>query len=135
MPVPSIAAVSLRNSMATDLLGHWGESLAWEFLRKKGYKLLAANYRCRMGEIDLIVQKKKYIVFVEVKLRKNDAFAEALEFVNFKKQQRIKTASNLFLCQREATDQLVRFDVIEVYAPQGIETKKPTIRHLEDAFR
>ena len=120
--------------MATNLLGHWGESLAWEFLRKKGYSLLAANYRCRMGEIDLIAQKKKYIVFVEVKLRKNHDFAEAMEFVDLKKQQRIKTAANLFLCQREAIDSPVRFDVIEIYAEQGIETKKPFIRHLEDAF-
>lgn len=121
--------------MATDLLGHWGESLAWEFLRKKGYSLLAANYRCRMGEIDLIVQKKKYIVFVEVKLRKNNNFAEAMEFVDERKQRKIKAAANLFLCQRDTMDQPIRFDVVEIYAAQGMETKKPTIRHLEDAFQ
>ena len=121
--------------MANDLLGHWGETLASELLRKKGYSVLAANYRCRMGEIDLIAQKKEYIVFVEVKLRKNDAFAEALEYVDLRKQTRIKTAASLFLCQHEELDHQVRFDVIEIYAPQGMETRKPKIRHLEDAFQ
>lgn len=121
--------------MDSNLLGHWGESLAAEYLRKKGYKILHANYRCRMGEIDLIVQKKKTIVFVEVKLRKNSDFAQALEFVHSRKQQRIKVAAELFLAQKDCMDLNARFDVIEVYAPEGAETKKPQIYHLEDAFQ
>ncbi|MBQ4565385.1 MAG: YraN family protein [Oscillospiraceae bacterium] len=121
--------------MATDLLGHWGETLAAQYLRKKGYQLVAVNYRCRMGEIDLIVQKKEYLVFVEVKLRKDASFAEALEFVDKKKQNRIKTAAKLYLKQNDAFSYRARFDVIEIYAPQGVETKKPTIHHLEDAFQ
>lgn len=121
--------------MATDLLGHWGETVAANFLRKKGYSIIAANYRCRMGEIDLIARKKRVTVFVEVKLRKNADFAEALEFVHYKKQQRIKTAAKLYLIQQEASDAMTRFDVIEIYAPQGLETLKPEIHHLEDAFQ
>ena len=54
-----------------NLSGAWGEALAAEYLKKKKYRLIAAGYRCRFGEIDLIVADKKNLVFVEVKLRKN----------------------------------------------------------------
>ena len=57
--------------MASDLLGRWGEGIAAEYLRRKRYTIAAANYRCRFGEIDLIAENRKYLIFVEVKLRKN----------------------------------------------------------------
>lgn len=119
--------------MATDLLGRWGESVAAAYLQKKRYTIAAANYRCRLGEIDLIVEDKKYLVFVEVKLRKSAKFAQALEYVDRKKQEKIKQTALLYLSQHE-TEKQPRFDVIEVYAPDGLETKKPKITHLEDAF-
>ena len=71
-----------------NIVGAWGESLAWEFLRKKKYKLVAVNYRTRYGEIDLIVADRKYLVFVEVKLRKSDKFASAFEHVDYHKQNK-----------------------------------------------
>ena len=61
--------------MASDLLGRWGEGVAAEYLRRKRYTITAANYRCRFGEIDLIAENRKYLIFVEVKLRKNARFA------------------------------------------------------------
>ena len=63
----------------SNLLGAWGESLAANYLEKKRYRLVARGFRCRFGEIDLIVESKKYIVFVEVKLRRSAAFARAAE--------------------------------------------------------
>lgn len=117
-----------------NLVGAWGESLAAAYLQKKRYKLLATRYRCRFGEIDLIVSNRKYIVFVEVKLRKSDKFASALEFVDQYKQNRIRTTAEIYLSQNEI-DLQPRFDVIEIYAPQGTETLKPEIHHLEDAFQ
>ena len=117
-----------------NLVGAWGEALAAEYLRKKKFKLHAAGYRCRYGEIDLIVSNKKYLVFVEVKLRKNDQFADAKAFVDYHKQNRIRTTAELYLSQNP-TEMLSRFDVIEIYAPDGIETKKPIIHHLEDVFQ
>ena len=120
--------------MATDLLGRWGESLAAKHLREKNYILLGANYRCRFGEIDLIAQKDDYLVFVEVKLRKSNAFAEAMEFVHQKKQNRIRSTAQVYIAQHNLEELQPRFDVIEVYAPEGMKTKKPTIHHLEDAF-
>ena len=117
-----------------DLIGAWGEAQAAEYLRKKRYTLIAAGYRCRFGEIDLIVQNKKFLVFVEVKTRKTSDFAAAREFVDIHKQDRIRTTASLYLSQNP-TQLQPRFDVIEIYAPQGPMTLRPKIIHLEDAFQ
>lgn len=116
------------------MVGAWGESLAAEFLLKKRYRVVASQYRCRFGEIDLIACDKKHIVFVEVKLRKSDQFARAAEFVDYHKQNRLRTTAAFYLSENE-TNLHPRFDVIEIYAPQGIETLNPEIIHLEDAFQ
>ena len=116
-----------------NLAGAWGEAQAWEYLRKKKYKLLASGYRCRFGEIDLIVANREYLAFVEVKLRKSAAFAEAREFVAQRKQARLRSTAEMYLAENPSKLQ-PRFDVIEVYAPEGIETKSPIINHLEGAF-
>ena len=117
-----------------NLLGPWGESLAAEYLSKKHYLILSNNYRTRFGEIDLIAQKGGVLAFVEVKLRRTHDFAEAREFVDTKKQARIRAASEYWLAEHETLLQ-PRFDVIEIYAPDGIQTIKPKIVHLEDAFQ
>lgn len=116
------------------MTGAWGEALAADYLRKKRYRLLATGYRSRYGEIDLIVCDKTYLVFVEVKLRKSNSFAQAREFVDFRKQNRIRTTASVYLSQNP-TQLQPRFDVIEIYAPEGTVTKKPIIHHLEDAFQ
>lgn len=116
-----------------NIVGAWGESLAADFLKKKRYKLLATNFRCRYGEIDLIVCNRKYLVFVEVKLRRSDKFASACEHVDFHKQQRLRTTAEIFLSEYQTSLQ-PRFDVIEIYAPQGADTVRPIIHHMEDAF-
>ena len=117
-----------------NLVGAWGEALAAEYLRRKKYQLIAAGFRCRYGEIDLIVSDKRYLVFVEVKLRKNDKFAKASDFVDYHKQNRIRITADFYLSQNP-TDLQPRFDVIEIYAAEGVDTKKPVIHHLEDAFQ
>ena len=117
-----------------NLTGAWGEALAAEYLRKKRYELVAAGYRSRFGEIDLIVKNKKFLIFVEVKLRKDDRFAQAREFVDIRKQDKIRITASMYLSQNP-TDLQPRFDVIEIYAPDGTATVRPKINHLEDAFR
>ena len=117
-----------------NLSGAWGEALAAEYLKKRKYRILAAGYRSRFGEIDLIVSDKRYLVFVEVKTRKSDKFAEAKEFVDFRKQNRLRTTAEIYLSENP-TQLQPRFDVIEIYAPEGCETKKPLINHMEDAFQ
>ena len=118
----------------SKLSGAWGEALAAEYLRKKRYKLVAAGYHCRFGEIDLIVQDKRFLVFVEVKLRKSGDFARAMEYVDRRKQDRIRVTASMYLSQNP-TNLQPRFDVIEIYAPEGTETLQPEIYHLEDAFQ
>lgn len=119
-----------RNNIA----GAWGEAVAAQYLKKKRFKLIASGYRCRFGEIDLIVSDKEYLVFVEVKLRKSDHFASAYEHVDRHKQNRIRTTAEMYLSENP-TNLQPRFDVIEVYAPNGVETLNPLINHLEDAFQ
>lgn len=114
-------------------MGAWGEALAAEYLRKKRYQILEANFRTRIGEIDLIASNRQYLVFVEVKLRKNADFAMAREFVDYRKQGKIRSTAQLYLAYHP-TQLQPRFDVIEIYAPEGMETKSPVINHLEDAF-
>ena len=117
-----------------NLVGAWGENLAAEYLKKKRFKLLGMNYKCRFGEIDLIVCDKKHLVFVEVKLRKTDRFARAADFVDIHKQNRLRITAEMYLSENPTKLQ-PRFDVIEIYAPDGIETQRPEIIHMEDAFQ
>ena len=117
-----------------NLVGAWGEALAASYLKRKHYKIVAAGYRCRFGEIDLIVANRKYLVFVEVKLRKSAKFASAREYVDVYKQERLRKTASMYLSENE-TGLLSRFDVIEIYAPEGTATADPEIIHLEDAFQ
>ena len=117
-----------------NLSGAWGEALAAEYLRKKRYTLVAAGYHCKFGEIDLIVRNRKFLVFVEVKTRKSAQFARALEYVDRRKQDRLRITASMYLSQNP-TELQPRFDVIEIYAPDGPLTVRPEINHLEDAFQ
>lgn len=114
-------------------LGAWGEEQAAKYLRRRGYSIVERNYACRFGEIDIIARRQGVIAFVEVKLRKNADFAAAREFVTYAKRQRILKSASLWLAAHGCELQ-PRFDVIEIYAPEGTDSKNPTVNHLEDAF-
>ena len=118
--------------MDSDGLGTLGEVRAEQYLVEQGCRILARNAAFPGAEIDLIAQDGRVIVFVEVKLRKNDAYAEAKEFVTAAKQQRVMMAAQLWLQQNE-TELQPRFDVIEIYAPNG-EKGRVRINHIENAF-
>lgn len=115
------------------LLGKWGESIVADDLRKKGWRILASGYRCRFGEIDLIATDGKFLSFTEVKLRKDTGYGTAGEAVNYRKQQRIRATAQLYLAHHPSSLQ-PRFDVAEVYAPQGFETRTPQVSYIENAF-
>ena len=116
-----------------NLAGAWGEAVAAEYLRQHRFEVICAGYRSRFGEIDLIVRNRKYLVFVEVKLRKTDRFAAAHEFVDIYKQNRLRSTAAMYLSQNPTKLQ-PRFDVIEIYAPNGADTVDPKILHMEGAF-
>lgn len=111
--------------------GKWGETLALEYLKNKRYIFVAAGWRSRFGEIDIIVKNRDYIVFVEVKLRKDSSFAQAREYVGKTKQWKITATAQLWLASHKTSLQ-PRFDVIEIYAAD--ESKSPEIIHIENAF-
>lgn len=110
------------------LIGDKGERKAANTYRLKGYRIIARNFSCRYGEIDIIAQKGNEIVFVEVKTRKNANFAAAREFVDFHKQQRIKNTAEIFIAQHKLTESYIRFDVAEIY------TESNTCNIIENAF-
>jgi len=121
--------------MATSkLTGAWGEAVAAEYLRKKHYKIIANGYHCRFGEIDLIAQNRKFLVFVEVKLRKSAKFAQAREYVDIRKQDKLRITASMYLSENPTALQ-PRFDIVEIYAPEGMATVSPEIYHMEDAFQ
>lgn len=115
------------------LLGRWGEDTVAEYLRCHGWNLIASGWRCRFGEIDLIAISDKFIIFTEVKLRKSAGFAAARASVDRRKQERLRISAQLYLAEHP-TERQPRFDVAEVYAPEGTATAEPEIYYIEDAF-
>jgi len=114
-------------------LGNRGEAEVAKYLRKKRYTLLASQWRCRFGELDLVAKEPKGTVcFVEVKLRGEGSIAAPREFVDGRKQQRLRTAASLWLAQKEMEDVPARFDVAEVYAESDGTLR---VEYLEDAFQ
>ena len=112
--------------------GTKGEQLAARYLKRQGYRILDQNYRSRFGEIDIIAERGDIIVFCEVKTRKYDSFASAMEAVDYKKQHKIIVTASQFLSQKKVELQ-PRFDVIEVYLEKGLFSKA-RINHVEGAF-
>ena len=117
--------------MDRQQLGPHGERACAQVLRKKGYRILDANYRTRFGEIDIIAEKKPYIIFVEVKTRSPRAIASPLEAVTPAKRQRVMRTASLYLASHPCALQ-PRFDVMEVEA--DAQGKVREIRHMENAF-
>lgn len=131
-PPPQLFEKAVRGGDRSGL-GLWGEEQAARFLERSGCCILERRYRCREGELDLVASQGQYLCFVEVKLRKNDRMAQAREFVTRSKQQKLRTAALRYLMDHPSKLQ-PRFDVVEVYAPQGERTLHPVIRHWPDAF-
>lgn len=109
-----------------------GEAEAAKYLRKKGYTLLASQWRCRFGELDLVAKNRQgTICFVEVKLRGETSIAMPREFVDARKQARLRMTAEAWMSMHDI-DAPARFDVAEVY-----EQADGTLRveYLEDAFQ
>lgn len=111
-------------------LGKKGEAQALEFLKKKGYKELAMNWRIDPYEIDLIMIDKNDLVFVEVKTRSTDAFGNPLDAVNPRKRQKLIRAAHLFIVLHNYSLE-PRFDVVSIVE---IENAPSKIFHFEEAF-
>ena len=107
-------------------IGNHGETKACEYLAKKGYRILERNFRCKLGEIDIIALHNGYIVFVEVKYRENNRCGYPREAVNYYKQKNITRVASYYLMIKGSYHQNCRFDVIEIV--------KDEIWHIPNAF-
>ena len=113
--------------------GEWGEAWVAEYLRKRGFQILVANYHCRFGEIDLIAQDGETLCFVEVKLRDRMDYGLPREFVTAAKQRRLRMTALSYLSTHDP-DAVCRFDVAEVYTDKGHSPKATRVEYLENAF-
>ncbi len=110
-------------------LGTFGEKAAENFLKEKGYEILATNWRFGSDEIDIIARHNGFLVIVEVKTRSTNAFGEPEVAVTKQKQKFLIRATQNYI-QQKNIDEETRFDIIAIISKNG----KNTIHHIEDAF-
>ena len=113
-------------------IGNFGENEAVKFLKKNKYKVVATNYSCKHGEIDIICENKEFIVFVEVKTRKKDALTSGVYAVDKRKQAHIIKTAHTYL-RENCSDKQPRFDIIEVEIDYATNTVVE-INHIADAY-
>jgi putative endonuclease len=112
--------------------GNRGEDLAADYLRGKGYMIIARNWRCKLGELDIVAEADNTLVFVEVRTRRAAASEAALESITQRKVQRLLQAVYTYLNEvPSAADKHWRVDIIGVALPRGLA---PIIDHVEDAL-
>ena len=123
----------------TKALGNRGETAACRCLKKAGMKILARNYRCPGGEIDIIAldpstrrtSQAETIVFVEVKTRATETPAGPASAIDAHKRKQVVHAAQYYLRHHPAKGYLTRYDAVAVIIPPG---QKPTVRHIPNAF-
>jgi len=109
--------------------GYDGEQLAADFLVQKGFEIVERNYRYKHSEIDLIIKKANWLIFVEVKTRSSYAFGYPEEFVDYKQVKKILEGADHYIYKTDWQGN-VRYDIVSVLLQKG----NPEIVHLEDAF-
>jgi len=110
-------------------IGRYGENLALKFLKYRNCEILESNFRTKSSEIDIIMRDGEYVVFVEVKYRKNTTKGNPCEAVTSRKQNAIIEAANHYICENQLSNIDFRFDVIEI-----IDIDKLEINHIKNAF-
>ncbi|MBI3250021.1 MAG: YraN family protein [Deltaproteobacteria bacterium] len=120
----------MRSGEAKRDLGRLGEQTAEAFLCAQRYRVIARNYRCRLGEIDLVVRDGPTLVFVEVRSQTGQAFGDPLESVTLRKQRQIAKAAVHYVVAHRLEEQPMRFDVIGIRWVEG----HPHFSHVKAAF-
>ncbi|MGO5073080.1 YraN family protein [Clostridium sporogenes] len=96
-------------------IGSFGETIAADYIKNCGYIILEKNFRCKLGEIDIIAKDKNFIVFIEVKTRYGCIYGSPSEAITFKKQNKIYKTAQLYIIKKAIYNKFYfRFDVIEV---------------------
>ena len=114
------------------LLGQEGESAAEQYLRRKGYRIVARNLRSPVGELDLVAEDGQVLVFVEVKARRTDAFGGAIHAVHQRKQEKLIQLAAQYLARHHLKkDRLCRFDVVLLQSTGVVD---PQIEHIQNSI-
>ena len=113
--------------------GKMGELAAARALRDEGYEIVDANFRTKLGEIDIIAYKDGVVAFCEVKTRENDTHGKPAEYVTYSKRRKLVIAAVQFMKVYKIKNKM-RFDVIEVYIPKNKDYKSANVRHILSAF-
>jgi putative endonuclease len=114
-----------------DALGRYGELVAAEFLAQAGMRIVARNWRCATGEIDIVAAQGGTLVFCEVKTRSSLAFGSPAEAVTYAKQRRLRALALCYLAERPGSWQSIRFDVVAILRPRDSPI---SIEHLQDVL-
>jgi putative endonuclease len=118
--------------MNNKTLGKIGEDYATQFLRKNGYAVLRRNWRCALGEIDIVAQEKDFIAFVEIKTRKSASFGPGYSSVNSAKQLKLIKLAHMYLKRYGLSDRPCRIDIISIDMER--DGSVLNIELLKDAF-
>jgi putative endonuclease len=116
--------------VATGPIGARGEDAAADTYRRRGYRIVARNWRCRIGEIDLVVERGGVLAFCEVKSRRAAGFGGGYEAVTWRKQVKLKALAEAFLQAHGSRPQAIRFDVASV----AILRNRSSVEVFEEAF-
>ena len=127
--LPSMGCGSMPDSR--QLFGERGEALAIAELRRRGYRIISRNFRCRLGEIDIIAADGDTLVFVEVKSRKGKQFGSPAAAVTSRKQRQISRVAQYYLLKQASVNRSARFDVVTVLCQAGA---LPEIELIKNAF-
>lgn len=112
--------------------GNLGEDIAVQLLKDRGYAIIQRNFRCRLGEIDIVARDGRTVVFVEVKTRKGRRFGEAEEAVDYFKQMKLRKLAQYYLLNYCSQTQQCRFDVCSIYLNSDDQLK--SFRILENCL-
>lgn len=112
--------------MSRRAFGNMGEAAASEYLRKRGWEIVARNVRYGQGEIDIVARKGELLAFVEVKRRSSTRYGQPVEAVSWAKRRHIALAAAMYVQEHGPQDAMMRFDIIEILGAQ--------INHIENAF-
>lgn len=116
--------------MATGSIGSRGEDAAADAYRRRGYRVVVRNWRCGIGELDLILERRGVLVFCEVKSRRESAFGGGYEAVTWRKQAKLRALAEVFLRSAGAQPRAIRFDVASV----AVRGARSAVEVFEDAF-
>jgi putative endonuclease len=112
-------------------LGAYGENQACKYLKKKGYQILKKDFRCKIGQIDIIARDGDTLCFIEVKCRSSCSFGQPEEAITWKKKQRIKKIAEYYMLRKRITNTDIRYDAVSILEP---DDDKKQISLIKNAF-